>query len=229
MKALRVPSGVYVDGIAMGGRYVSPATLGALVFEADGDGAERLLAVIYDRYDRAQAEYEHAGQKFNADPKRYADLRAETEQRAGEWGAVVGQVDTFAQPEFEEPFAFEWEIGFEYDAAASSSDVDVNIRLARIDGNEIGQTEAGRALKAFRDGLAAGDTDPVPPGYKMAAINWRRPHHSTGWKPHGKSGNKRDLEAFNNPMYATWNNEGAWDVNPHKDPNRPVRMGSVKP
>jgi hypothetical protein len=224
MSALRVPAGVYVDGVAMGGRYVSPSVLGALVFEAEGDGAERILALIYDRYDRAQSDYERAADKFNDDPARYARKRAEAEQRAAEWGAVAGQADTFGQPEFEEPYAFEWEIGFEYDAQSSTSDVDVNIRIARIDGSQVSQSEAGRALKAFRDALGAGLVDPVPPGYKMAAINWKRPHSGTGWRPHGRSGNRRDLESFNNPMYEQHGNEGAWDINTVGT----VRMGSVK-
>lgn len=221
MKSLRVPAGVYVNGVAHGGRFVAPSALPGLVSEAEGDGAERLLAVMYDQLDKATRRHERAERKFDDDPKRYAHERAATERERQLWEGLAEQSESVFH-EDEEPYAVEWEIGFDYSSAESNSDVDVNIRIRRQDRHDMGQTEAAAALRAFRANLAEGETRPIPRGYQMAAINWRRPQHGGGWRSSQHPLN--DLENFNSPMYADHNNEGAWSIGPYGT----VRMGSVK-
>jgi hypothetical protein len=125
-------------------------------------------------------------------------------------------------------FAGEWEIGVDYDAAAGrGSDVDINIRLSRVDGMLFSSTEAAQALAEFRTRVQNGDRNPIPPGYRMAAINWRRPRGGTGgWRPRGGSGTQGDLAMFNAVLYATAGDDSAWR---EPQPHGIVRLGSVKP
>lgn len=224
MKALRVPAGVYVNGVALGGRFVDPGALAGIAAGAEGDGAERVLDLIYSQLDKATRTQERFEQKFDNDPKRYAKLRGEAERVRELWESVAEQTDTVFQGE-EEEFAVEWEIGFDYDATKGvPSDVDVNIRIMRKDAALIGQTEAAALLREFRERLMLG-IPPIPLPYKMAFINWRRPHAGTGWRPGANSsGTQADFEAFESPMFVSWEDEWVWDISP----SSPVRMGSVK-
>jgi hypothetical protein len=129
------------------------------------------------------------------------------------------------RPPREEPegeiAADEWEIGFEYRGADRGSYVDVNFRIARDDGAAFGVNEARYVMQAFRERLAR-DVDPVPPGYVMAWIDWRRPRHrSEGWVG---SDDTTDLESFRNVMYYNKDNDAAWS-----GPVPVARFGSVKP
>lgn len=131
---------------------------------------------------------------------------------------------TFQEHELEPPedVADEWEIGFEYRGAERGSHVDVNFRLAREDGEAFGATEAQRVFDQFRDNLGKSGS-PIPDGYLMAWIDWRRPsRRSETWRG---SDDTVDLEAFMNPMYVEADNESAW-AGP--TPNTPTRMGSIK-
>lgn len=116
----------------------------------------------------------------------------------------------------------EWEIGFEYRGADKGSNVDVNIRIARLDGNAFGAAEAGRVLSQFRHNLAhEKGTNPVPAGYNLAYIDWRRPR----WRSDAfQSGDADDLTGFHSPMYTESDNDAAWSILPADS----VRFGSVK-
>jgi hypothetical protein len=116
--------------------------------------------------------------------------------------------------------ADEWEIGFEYRGADRGSCVDVNFRIARDDGAAFPLSEAARVMAAFRDRLGH-DVNPIPSGYVMAWIDWRRPRRrSEGWQG---SDDTTDLDAFRNPMYYDKDNDTAWN-----GPVPAVRVGSVK-
>lgn len=113
----------------------------------------------------------------------------------------------------------EWEIGFEYRGADRHSHVDVNIRIAREDGHTFGFKEAQRVLTQFRENLAH-DANPIPAGYLMAFIDWKRPRKGTGWQ----HGGEHDLDSFHAPMYVESGNTAVWSI----EPSGNVRLGSVK-
>jgi hypothetical protein len=75
----------------------------------------------------------------------------------------------------------EWEIAYEYSSGGGGhSDVDVNVRVARIDGARMPKSEA---LAVFHE-LRASGGEP-PDGYKLAGVRWRNPKKSSGWKSRG--------------------------------------------
>lgn len=120
-------------------------------------------------------------------------------------------------PEYDEPLddlASEWEIGFEYRGADKGSFVDVNIRIAREDGEAFGPKETARVLAAFQESLLQTGNPEIPAGYMMAAIDWHRPR----WGTHWRTGDDVDLEQLAQPMRMEADNPNAWTV----------RMGSVK-
>jgi hypothetical protein len=114
----------------------------------------------------------------------------------------------------------EWEIGFEYRGADRGSHVDVNIRIAREDGEAFGFTEANNVLRRFRENLGLESHNPIPDGYLMAFIDWRRPRWGTDWQ----SGGDGDLVAFHAPMYTESSNPAVWSI----EPSGNIRLGSVK-
>lgn len=73
----------------------------------------------------------------------------------------------------------EWEFGFEYDAKDRdrSHDVDVNFHVRRKDGKPFSKDEA-RAVMYY----VAKHRGEIPPGYEIAAVDWRSPWRSTRWK-----------------------------------------------
>lgn len=119
-----------------------------------------------------------------------------------------------------EDFSDEWEIGFEYRGADKGSHVDVNIRIAREDGEQFGAGEAARVLTAFRQSLEYTGAPEIPAGYLMAFIDWHRPRWGTSWQ----SGDDMDLVSFRNPMYTEVGDTSAWSILPAGD----LRLGSVK-
>jgi len=224
---LRVPAGVVIGGVAIGGRFVSPEDLPGMAAAADDDaGALAVIELIAREADKAAAAQERIERKFQDDPRRYAERRAQAEDRREFWDAALDQASSVLQEPEPEEYADEWEVGFDYNGAAGrTSDVDINIRLARRDGAAFGAREAVAVLRAFRDNLGNGLANPVPAGYRMASINWRRPHTGGGWRPRGGSGTMEDVENFNAVLYSQYDNEMAWDLMPFGD----VRLGSVKP
>jgi hypothetical protein len=116
--------------------------------------------------------------------------------------------------------AFEWEIGFEYRAGDRNQYVDVNVRIRREDGAKMGKREAQRVFERIRDELSPG-SDPIPSGYLMSYIDWRRPKWSAETWRGGESGGLYDLLAFSNPMYVEKDNDAAWS-------GPTPRYGSVK-
>lgn len=127
-------------------------------------------------------------------------------------------------PMYDEPLddfpSDEWEIGFEYRGADRGSHVDVNIRIAREDGAAFGVREASDVLRQFRENLSLDYHNPVPAGYVMAFIDWKRPRWGTDWQ----SGGDDDLVSFHAPMYVESNNPSVWSIGPAGD----TRLGSVK-
>lgn len=125
-------------------------------------------------------------------------------------------------PDIPEDVSDEWEIGFEYRGADKGSNVDVNVRIARMDGALFGATEAANVLSRFRHNMAhEADVNPVPAGYRLAYIDWRRPR----WRSDTfQSGDDDDLAGFRNPMYTEADNDAAWSILPADN----VRLGSIK-
>lgn len=144
------------------------------------------------------------------------------DQSLPQLGAVIYVVRFALEEEEKEPpedVSDEWEIGFSYRGGDSNSHVDVNFRIAREDGAAFGHTEAMSVYAQFRENLGREDT-PIPSGYVMAWIDWRRPR----WRSDRfqSSTDDVDLDAFRHPMYYESDNDGAWS-----EPS-PTRLGSVK-
>lgn len=204
---LRIPAGVRIDGIGVGGRYVSVDMVPVLADATDDVGRVLLLELAERELDRAARIHERAEARFDDDPRRYADARAEAEAAHELWQqatesliqevsrptrAEAERVDI--EPEDFDTDAIEWEFGVEYLAAGGpGSNVDVNIRLKRTDGLPFGAAEALDVMAALRVNFSNGLDNPVPRGYRFAGINWRSPNKgSRRWK----SGDREDLQAL---------------------------------
>lgn len=204
---LRIPAGVRIDGIGVGGRFVSVDMLPVLADATDDVGRTQLLELAARELDRAVKRHERAEAKFDDDPQRYADQRAAAEDAHAFWQrmardlvqevqrptpAMVERVEL--EPDEFDVDAVEWEFGVEYLAAGGpASNVDVNIRLRRTDGLPMGAAEALDVMSALRTNFSNGVDAPVPRGYRFAGINWRSPNKgSRRWK----SGDREDLEAL---------------------------------
>lgn len=112
--------------------------------------------------------------------------------------------------------AVEWEIGFKYRtsrAGKRSSDVDVNLRLRRVDGRAFTHDMAQKVLTHVRR------TQETPDGFLIAGVDWKRPYAGTAWR-HGSVG---DMENFWAPMFSRDRATRAWDVKATD-----VRYGAVK-
>lgn len=114
------------------------------------------------------------------------------------------------------PKAAEWEIGFKYRAemwGRRSSDVDINVRVRRVDGRSFGVGEARKVLAHVRT------TQETPAAYMVAGVDWKRPHSGTGWR----HGSVADMESFWAPMYSRDTDTKAWDLRPQD-----FRYGAIK-
>lgn len=102
----------------------------------------------------------------------------------------------------------EWEFSCEYLAGEGSSNVDVNFRIRRNDGQKFGPDEAKRAMQTFRAQVSAGLMT-APRGYRIAGIDWRRPSkRQTGWTKHGSF--PRDLGGLENVLYIAADHPSLW-------------------
>lgn len=234
---MRVPAGVRIDGRGVGGRFVSASSLAALASRVDDDaGYFAILDALADEADRRAKRLATLQRKFDDDPKRYARAMDAAEHAAVEIDTALDDVaagvplhddDEAEESELEDLHEVEWEIGFEYRSGSGGGgrhkNVDVNVRIRRDDGRAFGPAEAQRVLAQFQQNLAAFSENPVPRGYEMAAIDWRRPAKaSSGW-----SGGDEDYHAlaqFAAPMYTRKDDASAWSINPPG-----IRLGSVKP
>ena len=212
-----------------------------------------ILDALADEADRRAKRLAKLQQRFDDDPKRYARAVDAAEHAAVEIDTALDDVaagipsddedeDEYADDRrafdrqaaefddfYDEPadeVEDEWEIGFEYRSAGGGGrhkSVDVNIRIRRDDGRAFGPREAQAVLAQFQANLARELPNPVPRGYDMAAIDWRRPAKaSTGW-----SGGDQDYNAlsqFHAPMYTRKDDPSAWSINPPG-----IRLGGVKP
>lgn len=249
---MRVPAGVRVDGRGVGGRFVSASSLAALSARVDDDASYfAILDALADEADRRARQLEKLQRKFDDDPKRYARAIDAAESAAVEIDAALDDVaagvplddDDEAELEglhaelgvldedepYDEPddYNTEWEIGFEYRSGSGGGgrhkNVDVNIRIRRDDGRAFGPREAQTVLAQFQANLARDLPNPVPRGYDMAAIDWRRPAKaSAGWS--GGDDDYNALAQFHAPMYTRKDDASAWSINPPG-----VRLGGVKP
>lgn len=228
---VRIPAGVRVDGIGIGGRFVALDMLPVLADATDDTGRALLLDYAAAALDDATAQHERLERKFQDDPARYAVQRADAEGRRDFLESFVDETantltDTAPMPGVLSPDAVtagasediiedvsdEWEIGVDYNGEAGGGhDVDINVRLRRADGAAFGFTEAAAAMAHFRANLSHGVSNPIPAGYRMAAINWKRPERGSM-----KWGDAGDLDTFNNVLYVASDDDTAW------------RLGSVE-
>jgi hypothetical protein len=146
------------------------------------------------------------------------EAKAEREDRK-EREDAEREAEAHALAQAHEDTAQEWEFGVEYKSKRNgrrnqASDVDISIRIRSADGRSMGAAEARHALFQFRTSLMETGRATVPHGYQLAAVQWRRPSTSTGWR----TGAAQDLDAFSDPLNAWADEPGAWDL----------RMGGVE-
>lgn len=240
-RALRIPA-----GLPGAGRFTSAPALVKLAHAVSDDG--RLVIVdalgeAADRQARAAAQalraLERAARRFDDDPKRFARSRAVAEAR---WQHAQAQTDFLvasaeqilapmveeivivrprrpAEPPPEDE-SVEWELGMVYQAAAGrDKDFDMNVRVRRFDSRPMRRAEAERVLVLFREALDRYNPM-MPPGYVLAAINWRRPSWGSSWSS-SLTHIAEHLHAFLNPLYVKADVPDVWSA-------MPVRLGSVK-
>lgn len=122
-----------------------------------------------------------------------------------------------ARPAVKKPRASEWELGFKYRTPRGhnrrSSDVDVNLRIRRVDGRAFDVDQARKVMDHVRR------TQETPDGFMVAGVDWKRPYAARGWR----HGNVNDMDSFWAPMYSRDRDTGAWDIQP-KD----FRFGAVQ-
>jgi hypothetical protein len=204
---LRIPAGVRIDGMGVGGRFVSVDMLPVLADATDDAGRAVLLELAARELDRAAGRYDRADAKFDDDPRRYAVARADAEAAYDFWQRMArdlvqevarptpAMVERVAlDPDEYDVDAVEWEFGVEYlSAGGPASNVDINLRLRRTDGLPFGAAEAMDVMAVLRANFAYGLSHPVPRGYRFAGINWRSPEKgSRRWK----SGDDDDLNTL---------------------------------
>lgn len=214
----------------MGGRFATPTILAGIARKADGDGAERILALALEYSDKTMRDLERVERRFDDDPKRYAVERAHAEGVAAQWRGVVSGVER-AIDAFDigvgvaETMALEWEVGIDYDGWEDDShDFDLNIRIARNDSILMGKREAQDVLATLKENIGDGKGNPIPEGYRLAYIEWLRPHRGTHWRTSRSPADMLgDLSAFHNPLYEMDRN--GWTL----DLGRSLRLGAVKP
>jgi hypothetical protein len=221
---------------------VSATALASLAARVDDDAAYfAIVDALASEADRRAKQLAKLERRFQDDPKRYARAVDRAESAAVEIDTALDDVtagvpltdDDEAELEglheelddaydgLDDDFNTEWEIGFEYRGGDRHKNVDVNIRIRREDGRAFGPDEAQRALYQFQQNLATEDANPVPRGYELAAIDWRRPRRSSGWT--GGDDDYTALTHFHAPMYTEKDNASAWSIGPS------FRLGSVKP
>lgn len=194
-KRLRVPKGVRVDGVSVAGRFVSRQGLADLIARTDDDGRDRLERIITRERGRQQRAYERVSRKFDDDPKRYAQSLATADADFRFWQQAESDVFDLS----DEDSMIEWEIGVEYHPmdGASSSHVDLNIRIQRTDGAPMGFRQAQRVMNELRDNINIGRGNPVPRGYMVAGVDWRRPYHAFDFT----EGTPAEMEVFENVLF----------------------------
>lgn len=145
------------------------------------------------RLDRANADYSRWTVEYR---RRQARERQEQEAKQRE---KPKQLPEPVLPDDAGDYAAEWEIGLDYQASGGDgSNVDINIRIQRMDGREFSMAEAQAALSTLRDNINRGLSDPSPSGYQIASIDWRSPDRSSrGWK----HGDWDEVGGLLNPLY----------------------------
>jgi hypothetical protein len=111
------------------------------------------------------------------------------------------------RPSVKKPRAVEWELGFKYRTTRRnrrSSDVDVNLRIRRVDSRPFNVDQARKVMDHVRR------TQETPDGFMVAGVDWKRPYAASGWR----RGNINDMESFWAPMYSRDRDTRAWDIRP---------------
>lgn len=203
---IRIPAGVRIDDMGVGGRFVSVDMMPVVVDAVEDDASLTILLELAEReLDRAAMKHARAEAQFDDDPRRYAEKRADAEAVHDLWQRTTDDIlqkllrprepeEIELPPEEFDVDAVEWEFGVEYLAAGGpASNLDINIRLRRADGLPFGAAEALDVMNALRRGFSQGADNPVPRGYRFAGINWRSPHKgSRRWK----QGDREDLDGL---------------------------------
>lgn len=205
--SIRIPAGVRIDDIGVGGRFVSLDMLPVLADATDDTGRVLLLELAARELDRATDRRDRLESRFDDDPKRYAVPRADAEALQEFWQDFADRTaNDVVKPTPEmvttagvtedvyETDAIEWEFGVEYLASSGpTSNLDINVRIKRADGLPFGADEALDVMAALRTNLSRGLENPMPVGYRFAGIDWRSPNKgSRRWK----HGTRRDLESM---------------------------------
>lgn len=221
----RVPAGVRVAGKSYGGRFVSLAQLEDLLNETDADGRAAIFEYAAYELDDAAAVEQELNELFDDDPALYGRDRHDAELTRG---ALERLADHAAEDLADvEDMAPEWEIGFEYEGGGTggpaSHSFDLNIRIAREDGGDMGRREMLDVLRDFRRGLALELSNPVPVGYLIAAMAWRQTgRHTKGWVSSRDA--QHDLTgSLAAPLMTSAGNDSAWTR-----PTPAIRAGSVR-
>ncbi len=117
--------------------------------------------------------------------------------------------EDFPEPAPEEPGAVEYEVGIDYKAGVSSSNVAFNARFFRRDGRRMTEDEARDVLRHMIY------TGQAPDGIDVQEVYWQRRKH--GRKRYGGPGH---LPAFFNILQEV--GDGGMETTP-------LRLGAVKP
>ena len=194
-KALRVPKGVTVDGRSIGGRFISHKGLADLVPRTDDRGRKRLATLVGREVKRQQRAYDRVSRRFDDDPKRYALPLAKSEADFRFWQHADDDIAELT----DDLMADEWEIGVDYHPVGGppSSHVDINIRIRRTDGAAMGFKQAQRTMEELRENIRLGRDQPVPRGYMVAGVDWKRPYHAFDFT----EGSPLEFEVFRDVLY----------------------------
>ena len=183
--AFRIPAGVRVDGEPVGGRFVALDFLPVLADATNDTGRAILLDFVAREIDATARGKQTAGKLARRDfLESLSDEIVSALVPPSEAGITEAPEESFPVEGIEEleELADEWEIGIDY-RASRRTDVDVNVRVRRVDGRPFDKPEAVAVMRAMRDHFTRGVGPYLPRGYLVAAIDWRNPRFaSRGWK-----------------------------------------------
>lgn len=205
MARFRVPAGVYVGGVPLGGRFADVAQLVSYARRADVDGALRIGELL----ERAARR---AGRSRRVELQRAVTQIVRMVERKGPRERPPTRREELPElPEAPpEDVDIEWEWGMAYVSSGHrTSNLDINIRVAREDGAQMPRSEARRVFHEFLNALVMRNDVELPHGYRFAAVNWRRPTQHGEWRG-GYHRGSHELEEMIGPMIEYADDPRAW-------------------